>query len=376
MTRKPAGASRSLRVLHLDSERTWRGGERQVLELMRRQRGMGDEPHLAAPAGSAIATRAAAEGIPVHPVAMRGTWDAGSVAAVAKLHRSIRPHVAHWHAARAHAIGALAALLAPGPARVLSRRVDFPVRRSPGSRLLYSLPIDAILAISEGVRQALLASGVPDSLIRVVPSGIDLAPHARPRDRAAIRAREGLAEGEILVLQVAALAPHKSQHDLLRAARAAIDRRPELRFWIAGEGALRGELERERDALSLGDRVRFLGFREDVFDLLAAADLFCVSSYLEGMGTSTLDAMAAGLAVVATRVGGIPEIVEDGVTGVLVEPRDPEALARALAELAGDGPRRERMGEEARIKVRDFSADRTAERTRRAYDAALARLTQ
>ncbi|HEU5310689.1 MAG TPA: glycosyltransferase, partial [Candidatus Eisenbacteria bacterium] len=361
---------------HLDSERTWRGGERQVLELMRRQREMGDEAHLAAPTGSEIATRAAAEGIPIHPVAMRGTWDLGSAVRVANLHRSIRPHVVHWHAARAHAIGAMAALLAPGPARVLSRRVDFPVRRSPGSRLLYALPIDAILAISEGVRHALVASGVADAAIRVVPSGIDLAPHAVPRDRGAIRAREGVREDEILVLQVAALAPHKSQHDLLRAARVALHEEPRLVFWIAGEGALRGELERMHEALALGDRVRFLGFREDILDLLAAADLFCVSSYLEGMGTATLDPMAAGLAVVATRVGGIPEIVEEGVTGVLVEPRDPEALAGAILTLAGDPVRRERMGAEARIKVRDFSADRTAERTRRAYEEALARLTQ
>ena len=366
----------TLRILHLDSERSWRGGERQVLELMRRQRAMGDEPHLAAPAESALAARAAAEGIPVHPVAMKGTWDVGSALAVAKLHRALRPHVAHWHAARAHAIGALAALLAPGPARVLSRRVAFPVRRSPGSRLLYALPIDAILAISEGVRHVLLQSGVSDTAIRVVPSGIDLAPHERPRDRGAIRAREGVREDEIVVLQVAALAPHKSQHDLLRAARVAIHASPRLVFWIAGDGALRGELERMHEALALGDRVRFLGFREDVMDLLAAADLFCVSSYLEGMGTSTLDAMAAGLAVVATRVGGIPEIVEDQVTGLLVEPRDPEALARAIVDLAEDGARRERMGGEARIKVRDFSADRTAERTRRAYEEALARLTQ
>lgn len=366
----------ALRILHLDSERTWRGGERQVLELMRRQRAMGDEPHLAAPVTSALAVRAADEGIPVHPVAMKGTWDVGSALAVAKLHRVLRPHVTHWHAARAHAIGAMAALLAPGPARVLSRRVDFPVRRSPGSRLLYALPIDAILAISEGVRDVLVASGVPSSAIRVVPSGIDLAPHEQTRDRAAVRAREGVREDEIVVLQVAALAPHKSQHDLLRAARVAIHASPRLVFWIAGEGALRGELERMHEALALGDRVRFLGFREDVLDLLAAADLFCVSSYLEGMGTSTLDAMAAGLAVVATRVGGIPEIVEDQVTGLLVEPRDPEALARAVVELAEDGARRERMGGEARIKVRDFSADRTAERTRRAYVEALARLTQ
>ena len=365
----------ALRVLHLDSERTWRGGERQVLELMRRQRAMGDDPHLAAPRESAIAARATADGFPLHPVAMRGTWDLGTVLAVARLHRSLRPHVVHWHAARAHALGAMAALVAPGPARVLSRRVDFLVRRSPGSRLLWSLPIDAILAISEGVRDALVQSGVSASAITVVPSGIDLAAF-QGGDREGTRAGEGVRPDEILVLQVAALAPHKSQRDLLLAAKLALGRRPDLRFWIAGEGPLRGELEAEHARLGLGDRVRFLGFREDVADLLAAADVFGVSSYLEGMGTSTLDAMAAGLPVVATRVGGIPEIVEDGVTGVLVSPRDPEALANAILDLAAAPALRERMGGEARMKVRAFSADRTAERTRDAYEAALARLTQ
>ena len=366
-----------LRVLHLDSERTWRGGERQVLELMRRQRETGDEPHLAAPSGSAIAERASAEGFPVHPVPMRGTWDLASVFDVARLHRSLRPDVTHWHAARAHAIGAMASLVAPGPVRVVSRRVDFLVRRSPGSRLLWSLPIDAILAISEGVRDALVRSGIPAAAITVVPSGIDLVAHAGG-NRERTRAREGVHPGEVLVLQVAALAPHKSQRDLLRAARVALDRRADLglRFWIVGEGPLRRELEAEHERLGLGDRVRFLGFRDDVHDLVAAADLFCVSSYLEGMGTSTLDAMAAGLPVVATRVGGIPEIVEDGVTGILVPPRDPESLARGVLDLAGDPGRRERMGQEARIKVGAFSADRTAERTRAAYEAARARLTQ
>jgi glycosyltransferase involved in cell wall biosynthesis len=362
-------------VLHLDSERTWRGGERQVLLLMRRQRDMGDDPHLGVPAESAIAARAAAEGFPVHPVTMRGTWDVASVLAVARLHRTLRPHVAHWHAARAHAVGAMAALVAPGPARVLSRRVDFLVRRSAGSRLLWSLPIDAILAISEGVKDALVRSGVSAAAITVVPSGIDLGA-TRGGDREQTREREGVRPDEILVLQVAALAPHKAQRDLLHAARLALDQRPNLRFWIAGEGPLRRDLEAEHARLGLGEGVRFLGFREDIANLLAAADVFCVSSYLEGMGTSTLDAMAAGLPVVATRVGGIPEIVDDGATGTLVPPRDATSLARALLDLAADPLRRERMGGEARIKVRAFSADRTAEGTREAYQAALARLTQ
>jgi L-malate glycosyltransferase len=361
----------SLRVLHVDSEIPWRGGERQVIELMLRQRAMGDDPHLAAPRRSALAERAAGEQFAVHHVPMRGTWDLGSALAIARLHRALRPHVVHWHAARAHALGALAALFAPGPARILSRRVDFPVRRSPGSRLLYALPIDTILAISGGVRDALVGSGVPASRIQVVPSGIDLAPFQAPFDRPAVRRRLGLADGELLILNVAALAPHKSQTDLLRAAASARARRSDLRFWIAGEGPLRAELEAEHRALKLGDTVRFLGFRDDATDLLRAADLFVMSSYLEGLGTSILDAMAGGLAVVATRVGGIPEVVEHQVTGILVPPRDPEALAAAILELAGDPARRAAMGARGRERARAFSADATAERTRGAYLRAL-----
>ena len=356
-----------IRVLHVDSERTWRGGERQVLELIRRQRAAGDRPEVAAPPDSALAARGRTEGFPIHPVPMLGTWDLGSVLALASLHRRLRPDVVHWHAARAHAVGAMAALLAPGPRRVLSRRVDFRVRRSPGSRLLYALPLDAILAISGGVRDALLASGVSLERIRVVPSGIDLAPFERPFDRESVRRKLGLSPEIILVLQVAALAPHKSQTDLLRAAKIVAERRPDVRFWIAGEGRLRALLETERQNLGLADRVQFLGFREDVVDLLRSADLFCVSSYLEGLGTSTLDAMAAGLPVVATEVGGIPEIVTSGETGLLTAPRDPGALAGAILALAEDPGRRAAMGSRGRERAREFTADRTAERTRAVY---------
>jgi len=369
----PPGAGEPLRVLHVDSERTWRGGERQVLLLMRRQRDAGDQPNLAAPGSGALAARARAEGFPVHSVPMRGAWDLDSILRLASVTRAMRPHVVHWHAARAHALGAMAALAAPGPVRVLSRRVDFPVRGSWGSRLLYGLPIEAIAAISEGVRRALEASGVSGRLIRVIPSGIDLAPFEAPFDRAAARASLGIAPDEVVALQVAALAPHKSQTTLLRAAAAAVAGAPRLRVWIAGEGGLREALLAEHRSLGLGERVRFLGFREDVVPLLRAADLFVLSSYLEGLGTSVLDAMAAGLPVVATAVGGVPEIVEDRGTGLLVPPRDPGALAAAMAGLAGDPALRAAMGGRGRERARAFSADRTAASTRALYEELLGR---
>jgi glycosyltransferase involved in cell wall biosynthesis len=208
-----------------------------------------------------------------------------------------------------------------------------------------------------------------------VPSGIDLAPYDSPpsgADRETLRASLGVGRDEVVALQAAALAPHKSQTDLLKAASLARDRAPRLRVWIAGEGALRAALEAEHAALGLGTTVRFLGFREDVARLLAAADFFVVSSYLEGMGTATLDAMASGLAVVATRTGGIPEIVQEGETGILVPARDPKALADAMVRVSADPALRGRLGAAGKTRARLFSADRTAEGTRRVYEEALA----
>lgn len=363
---------RSLRVLHLDSERTWRGGERQVLFLMRHQRDAGDQPILAAPPKSAILERARAAGFDVRPVPMRGTWDLHSVLRLASILRTDRPDVVHWHAARAHALGAMAARLERAPRTVLSRRVDFPVRRTLGSRLLYSLPIDAIAAISEGVRRALVASGVPAGRIRVIPSGIDLQLFELPFDREAVRRELGLGPGDVLAIQVAALAPHKSQETLLDAAARLSRSAPNVTICIAGEGALRDVLLARHRALGLGDRVRFLGFREDVIPLLRAADLFVLSSYLEGLGTSVLDAMAAGLPVVATEVGGVPEIVRHEVNGLLVPARDPEALAAAIARLAQDPGARARMGAKGRERAREFGSDRTAAATRALYEELLA----
>lgn len=360
-----------IRILHVDSERPWRGGQNQILLLMRRQRARGDQPHLAAPAEAALSARAAAESFPVHPVAMRGTWDLASVLAVARVMGAIRPDVVHWHAARAHAIGAMASLVHPAPARVLSRRVELPVRRSIGSKLLYALPVDRFAAISRAVRDALVQSGVAAERIDVVPSGIDPPATLDPGDRVKLRRGLGVESGNTLAVTVAALAPGKGHGDLLRAMAAASTRAPSLRLWIVGEGPLESELRRETRSLGLEGGVQFLGFRTDIQALLQAADLFCLATRHEGLGSSILEAMAAGLPVVASRVGGIPEIVEEGRTGILVPGADTVALADALERMAADPGLRERMGVAARAMASFFSADRTAEGTYRTYGAAL-----
>jgi glycosyltransferase involved in cell wall biosynthesis len=342
-----------------------------VLLLMRRQRAHGDEPHLAAPPDAALLARAAGEGFPTHAIPMRGTWDLSAVFALAGALREIRPEVVHWHAARAHASGALASLLTPGAARVLSRRVEFPVRRSLGSRILYALPLDRIAAISEAVRDALVRSGVDATKIEVVPSGIEPSAPRDPERRAALRRSLGCGDEDVVGITVAALARGKGHGQLLQAAGLVAGRAPALRLWIAGDGPLRSALESKARSLGLVTPVQFLGFRADISSLLHAADFFCLATRSEGLGSSILEAMAAGLPVVATRVGGVPEIVDEG-SGILV-PRDASdaSWADALARIAGDRGLREKMGALARERAGRFTADRTAEGTDRVYRNAL-----
>src|SRR5262249_10080649 len=176
---------------------------------------------------------------------------------------------------------------------VVTRRMDYVPRGGLYVRWLYNRAVDVVIAISEGVRAALLRAGVHADRIRVVPSGIDVsAVHATPDAAAALRAEWGIGSDEVLVLVIGALERRKGHAVLLEAARRLAPDRPRLRYVFAGEGSERGALAAA--ARELGDRVVFAGFRRDVAACLAAADLVAVPSLHEGLGVAALEAMAAG----------------------------------------------------------------------------------
>src|SRR5262249_52553743 len=171
-----------------------------------------------------------------------------------------------------------------------------------------------------------------------------------------------------VVGNVAALVPHKGQRHLIEAARLVIQEMPDVRFVILGEGELREALERQVREHHLEKHILLPGFRTDVLRCLKSFDLFVMSSVTEGLGTSLLDAMACTRAVVATNVGGIPEIVEDRRTGLLVAPRDHAAMADAIVRLLGDNAARVRMGEACLARVQaTFTVERMVAGTAAVY---------
>jgi glycosyltransferase involved in cell wall biosynthesis len=227
--------------------------------------------------------------------------------------------------------------------------------------------VQAVVAISEGVRAMLIASGVDPARIHLVPSGVEAERFALGAGaRAAARARHAIDPDAFVLVAVGALETRKGHDVLLDAIALRAD--PRVHVLVAGEGALRADLEARRHALGLDERVRFLGRVDDVPTLLAAADALVMPSRQEGLGVAALEAMAAGLPVVASRVGGLPDAVTDGVTGFLVPAEDPRALAAAIDRLAGDPALARRLGAEAAAAVRArFTMAAMAEATHAVY---------
>jgi glycosyltransferase involved in cell wall biosynthesis len=221
---------------------------------------------------------------------------------------------------------------------------------------------DRVIVNSEAARREELEAGFPPERLDYIPNGIRLAA-ARTPERAAL----GLPEGP-LVLSVGQLEAVKGQRYLIDAwatVRAAV---PDATLLLLGNGSLRAELEEWTRREGVATSVRFLGFREPALPYLLACDLLVQSSVSEGMPNAVLEAMAARRPVVATRVGGLPEVVSDGETGVLIPPADPQALARAIVGLLADPERRAVMGEAAWRRVRDhFLAERMVTLTEAAY---------
>lgn len=339
------GVAASPRVLQLDTERGWRGGQNQVALLHRGLCECGDYSVVVGRAGGELVNRLTAQGLPALAVPVSGSVDPRTLAALARIIRRQRIQVLHAHASHAHSYGLLLARACQLPL-VVTRRVDFVPRPGLASQLKYGHRVARLVAISRGVGRALARGGVPPQAI--IPSGVDPA-RTLAGDRARGRAALNLSDEQQLVLNVAALADHKGQSDLLSAWATIADRFPTAVVAIAGDGDRRAALEAQIEAEQI-PRCRLLGWRGDIPDLLAAADLFCMSSHEEGLGTSIADAMVAGLAVVATTAGGIPEVVTPE-TGWLVPPKAPNQLAEALAEALTQPAQRRARGAAGRARA-------------------------
>jgi glycosyltransferase involved in cell wall biosynthesis len=359
--------------LHVDTARTWRGGQNQVLLTVNGLRSMGHRAALVAHPDGELRRRAA-EGLELIPLAPRTEMDLTAAWRFARVVKRLEPDIIHAHDPHGIAMASLALSLGAAsirsghvPALVASRRVDFHLRGNSFSRWKQR-QVDCFIAASEAIRQMLVADGVPVEQTVTVHEGIDVQ-HVEAAAPVNVHEAFWLPHEAPVVGNVAALVPHKGQRHLIEAAHLVVQELPDARFVILGEGELREQLERQVRDYHLEKHVLLPGFRTDVIGCVKGFDLFVMSSVTEGLGTSLLDAMACARPIVATRAGGIPEIVVDGVNGLLVEPRDHHAMAAAIVRMLKDAALRRRMGDAGLVRVRErFTVERMLEGTAAVYE--------
>lgn len=236
---------------------------------------------------------------------------------------------------------------------------------------------DHVVAVSDDARREMLRhNSIAPAKVHVILNGTDVQAFATPtRDRAAVRASLGIPVDHRLFGIVARLAPEKDHQTLFEAFERVAQAEGAAALLVIGGGPLEADLRARAGSLGILERVRFLGFRQDIPDLLAALDVFVLSSTMEGVSLTLLEAMAAGLPVVATRVGGNPEVVAEGETGLLVPPRDARALSEAMLVLLRNPERAAAFGERGRERVRrQFDIEQMVDAYVALYEAAWSRV--
>jgi L-malate glycosyltransferase len=354
--------------IHVDTARTWRGGQRQVLLTVLGLRERGHRTVLVAHPDGELASRAS-EGHDLVRLAPRAEVDLHAAWKLSRIIKDLGPDCVHAHDPHAVALASLAvSFLTSGrcPHVIASRRVAFHLKGNAFSRWKYH-QVDCFIAASNAIRDMLIGDGIDRDRIETVYEGIDLH-RVQVEPAANIHAEFWLPTHAPVVGAVAALTQEKGHKYLIDAAALVVREVPDARFVILGEGDLRPTLERQIKELHLDKHVVLPGFRADVLAFMKSFDVFVMSSLFEGLGTSLLDAMALSKPTVASDTGGIPEVVSHGETGFLVPPRDAHELAAAITKLLKDPERRQRMGRAGLERVtRVFTADEMIERTLAVY---------
>lgn len=369
----PSGnANARLRILYTEAATSFGGQEFCIYKEMIAMRDRGHHLELVCQPGAELGDRLEQAGFAVHRIVMDGPGNfLRGVAFVRRLLRRERFDVVNTHSRRDTVLAALAARLAATPLIVRTRHLAKPIN----SLYAYTWLAHRVIAVSAYVRKQLLEGGARPESVAMIHSPVVLP---QVREGACVRRELGLPEDALVVGCVAVMRAEKGHCDLIDAFHRIAPRFPSAHLVLVGEGMpLFEQLQAKVLALGLSPRVHFTGRRQDIGDVLIALDVFALATHREALGTVFIEAAAMGLPVIGTDVGGVPETMRAGVTGLLVPPRDPAALAAALETLLADPSMRRRMGDAGRELIRGdglFSVERTAGQVERAYTRWLAEL--
>ena len=356
-----------MKVLHLSSEKSWRGGEQQMAYLIEELQNLGVGSLVAARRDSAFEKWCGEKRIPCITLGFKNDFDLQSAYSLKKHCAGESIDVIHLHSSRSHGIAVLAAALGNRIPLVLSRRVDFGLKQNVFSKWKYNHhAIKKIICVSDKIRDIVSSTVTHPERCLTIYDGVDLHRFAGKGKCGIIRKELGIAPEMKLIGNIAAIAPHKDYYTFLETVKI-LSKKINGKFLISGDGPLRSAIENKIDEMNLRNDVFLLGFRNDLENVFADLDVLLYTSKEEGLGSTLLDAMAYGLPIVTTEAGGIPEIVRNEFNGLTAPVQDPQKLCEQVVRMLNETDLRLTLVENAKKFVKDYSKEEMAMKTLNVY---------
>lgn len=360
-----------LRILQITTGTAWSGGQEQVYQLSKGLVERGHKVTVICPPGSSLASKLEKINIPVERIPMRKELDLFAVPRIIQVLIRGNMDLINAHRPTAHMLVWIATLFRKTRAFIVTRRVALPIKNPLSAKFKYSFRVSKIIAVSQSVKQVLIDSGIPPTHIEVIYSGTDLARFDPTRvDGTSFRKNLGLDLSQPLI---GAIGNHSSHNFrgypyFLEAAARVLQVAPQTKFILIGQGTNSEELLALSKRLHLDRHLSFLGFREDIPEALAAMDILVNPALTEGFSGVIREAMAMKKPVIATRVGGNRELIQDGINGFLVPPADAHNLAEKILYLLNHKDLALSMGDHGHLLVKEkFSIQKMIENTEQLY---------
>ncbi|MFC5268999.1 glycosyltransferase family 4 protein [Adhaeribacter terreus] len=362
-----------MNILHLSSEKTWRGGEQQIAYLIEELRKNGVNCYVACRKNTPFETYCQKKNLPHIVLPFANEFDLYTASQLKKYCQENKIDLVHAHSSHSHGLSVWASVLGNKPPIILSRRVDFPVKKNLLSKFKYNYKgVKRVICVSEKIREITMPSLKHPEICVTVHSGIDLNRFENSKNTGKLHKEFNLPENQLIVGNISAIAEQKDYFTFVNTAELLLKKGLNAKFFIIGDGPMRSEIEAFVKQKNLQDHIIFTGFRKDVPEILPELDVFLITSQTEGLGTTILDAFACRVPVVATRGGGIPEIVKESETGLLANVYDTKQLARQVQRVLADKELRQILTEQAYRFLQNFRKENTAKRTLEIYRQVMA----
>jgi glycosyltransferase involved in cell wall biosynthesis len=349
-----------LNIVHLDSEKSWRGGQQQAFYLHKGLIELGINSLLIGNRNAEILNRCKSENLPYTEQSMVGELDIFASYKISRLCKKKNITILQAHSAHALSIGLFVKLFLPSLILIGVRRVDFSIGKGFFHQLKYNNDkLNKIICISDFIKNVLLKDGIPDNKLVTIRSGVDISKFKSVIPSDSFRKQLGLNDKQLLIGTVAAFAGHKDFPNLLRAFALVIKKLPSTKLCIVGDGPQKNEIYKLTDELGIKNNIIFAGFVDNVGEYLKTFDIFVLASKKEGLGTSIIDAMSVGLPIIATRTGGIPELIKNEENGILVDPQNYNKLADSIIDLIEHPLKRKELSIAAIKSSQKFSIEET-----------------